>query len=339
MSRSPQSLSHLDRRQRAPLAAFIALVALVLTALVVPRGDVPDEGALVPADQGSKYVARDSRSRTGRRLGERPGGDRPGARRRTRPGHRPPVGRGAGRATGALRRVRGPALLPRSRLDRGRPGPRPGSRHGGPAQREPVRPRRVDRRPLHLRPARPPRGHARRRAACHRARRARGGRPRSREGGAAAPPAAGRATARRLPRAPPRGTRDHHRRAGAHDRQGEDGRRLPPALDGAEAEAHPRATHDVLVRSGHDADDRLGLAEEAPDASAAGRTGSAPPPRGAPSPTWCVSSTPGPAATGESTPATTSCSTSPAGPTRSGCCSRCATSTTIAPRWCCTRSC
>lgn len=59
MSRLPQSLTRLDRRQRAPMVAFVALLALVVTALVVPRGHAPDEGTLAPATS-PQYVARDS---------------------------------------------------------------------------------------------------------------------------------------------------------------------------------------------------------------------------------------------------------------------------------------
>ena len=60
MSRLAQTMTRLPPRHRAAVVAFAALLLLVTTALLVPRGDdATDEGALAPAT-GPTYAARDS---------------------------------------------------------------------------------------------------------------------------------------------------------------------------------------------------------------------------------------------------------------------------------------
>jgi len=59
MSRFTQTMTRLQPRHRAIMVAFAALLLLVTTALLVPGGDGPDEGALAPAT-GPTYAARAS---------------------------------------------------------------------------------------------------------------------------------------------------------------------------------------------------------------------------------------------------------------------------------------
>ena len=149
-------------------------------------------------------------------------GDRRGPRRGPYGGahdrRRPPPAGGPGPQPGALRRLRGPALLPQRRLDRlhrGRGGHRAGAERDLRERANGVP--RGDRRPVADRPAPPARRPRPGRPREGRPRRAHRGRPVGGQGVAAAPPGPGRRPAGRVPGPAPGDP--HPDRVGHHHRR------------------------------------------------------------------------------------------------------------------------
>ena len=195
------------------VAASVALVLVVGVSVLLPDGGPRDDGALTPVTE--QYAATTGAPARGSDHARGAGRDRPGAGRRPRPHPRAGHRRHAGGRAGALRGVRGPAVLPGSRLDRdprGRAAGRRRHRHrGAPCRARPTGSTETtgdlaDADLLAQRAAMAPAERA-----DGRARGARGRRPLRRQGRAAAPPAARRAAARRLPRAAPGGPGVRHR--------------------------------------------------------------------------------------------------------------------------------
>ena len=291
MSRLQQTLSRLSSRDRVALGALLTLVLVVVAATFVPSGDEPRDGSVRPVtDQAAPtYVARVDAPGTGHHQRGRPGRDRRRAGGCARRGQCSKVGHNPGARPGPVHRVRGPAVLPRRRVDRR--GPRTGE---GPRGRADI-PERPSGggdhgRPVHRRPARPARCPAGGRAACRGARRAGSRRAVGRQGGAASPPDPRRTAAGGLPRPAPRGqSQDKRHLLADHHDQAQGDRGLPAPLHRPEVEADSAAAPVVLVRAQHDAGDRLGLAATSDAPRSTGPSGSAPPRTAAPSPRWCGS--------------------------------------------------
>ena len=295
-------------------ARWISLGALALVLALlpfVPRGGGGDEGTIQRAAGPGPARATDRRLRPAH----------PGVPARDQPGRdgghdarqvsSPYAGSRPGRRPRPVRGLRGPALLPRLGLDRPHPGPgaaqhgrrrrspgRPGADHHGHQHRRPV----DDRRAAPGRTAHP--AAARRRAD----RRAHRGGSLGRQGLAAAPPGAGRATPGALLRPPPGGPRGdarHSRRcASTHARYDavvaprprrsrpaavKHWRDYPSARFGPRLRRRAAAAPHLLVRADLDADDRLGLVGPSGGASSTGPPSSARPPAARRSPRWSTS--------------------------------------------------